>query len=62
MERRFYLKIQGSAWDVRAETPEAAIEQIKKILDCYCTVSASEIGVDCDEAGWAIPDAEKVAQ
>jgi hypothetical protein len=54
MEKRYYLKISGSAWNIQADSPEAAIKQVRDYLHAYCTVSALEIGVDVDENGYDI--------
>lgn len=58
-ERRFYIKFSGSAFDIRAETPEQAVAQIRKILDCYATITTLEIGKDVDELGWPIRKEER---
>jgi hypothetical protein len=57
--RRFYIKFSGSAWDVPAETPEEAVEYVRKSgYENYATTSALEIGVDVDELGWPIEKQE----
>jgi hypothetical protein len=58
-KRRFYLKFSGSAFGIEADTPEQAVEQIRKILDCYATITTLEIGVDVDELGWPIRKEER---
>lgn len=54
VEKRYYLKITGSAWDVRATTPEEAIDQIRVHAHNYCSITALEIGVECDENGYLL--------
>ena len=55
MERRFYIKFSGSAFDVKAETPEDAWKQIRDILYVYSSHYVQEIGKDCDELGYEYP-------
>jgi hypothetical protein len=61
MEKRFYIKFSGAAWDIRAESPEQAWKDIRDYLYCYCTSDIQEINVDCDELGYKVlPQSQKL--
>lgn len=51
---RYYIKISGAAWDIQGNTPDEAINSIRKISEVYCNFRALEIGKDCDELGYEI--------
>lgn len=54
-QKHFYIKFSGAAWNIIADTPEAAWQQIKDHLHVYCTPNVKEIGKDCDENGYDFP-------
>jgi hypothetical protein len=51
---KYAIKISGYAWNVEANSPAEAIEQIKNHAHVYCHFQANEIGKDVDEKGWPI--------
>jgi hypothetical protein len=58
---RYYVKISGSIWNMKAESRTDAEQQASKLpcLGAYCSVQALEIGKDVDELGWPIPKGHK---
>lgn len=54
MTKRYYIKISGSAWDIQADSPEAAWKQIREHCEAYCFYNVLEIGKDVNELGWPL--------
>lgn len=49
---KYYIKFTGAAWDIEAASKPEAIRQIEKVMHCYCSPTAYEIGKDVDEYGY----------
>ena len=49
---KYYIKFTGAAWDIEAPSKSEAVRLIEKIMHCYCSPTAYEIGKDVDEYGY----------